>query len=59
MQDFPSMASPALENSDHLVVSVSSDFSSYSKREASFHRIAYDYSRADWDGLLNHLRDVP
>ena len=53
------MASPALENSDHLVVSVSSDFSSYSKREASFHRIAYDYSRADWDGLCDHLRDVP
>ena len=24
-----------------------------------FHRIAYDYSHPDWDGLLNHLRDVP
>ena len=24
-----------------------------------FHRIAYDYSRADWDGLCDHLRDVP
>ena len=23
------------------------------------HRIAYDYSRADWDGLRDHLRDVP
>ena len=23
-----------------------------------FHRIPYDYSRADWDGLCNHLRDV-
>ena len=23
-----------------------------------FHRIAYDYSRADWDGLCDHLRDV-
>ena len=22
------------------------------------HRIAYDYSRADWDGLCDHLRDV-
>ena len=21
--------------------------------------IAYDYSFADWDGLCNHLRDVP
>ena len=24
-----------------------------------FHHIAYDYSRADWDGLHDHLRDVP
>ena len=24
-----------------------------------FYRIAYDYSRADWDGLFDHLRDVP
>ena len=23
-----------------------------------FHHIAYDYSRADWDGLFDHLRDV-
>ena len=53
------MASPPLGNSDHLVVSVSIDFSSYSKRDASFHRIAYDYSCADWDGLCDHLRDVP
>ena len=21
--------------------------------------MAYDYSRADWDGLCDHLRDVP
>ena len=21
--------------------------------------IAYDYSRTDWDGLRDHLRDVP
>ena len=26
---------------------------------APFHPIAYDYSRADWDGLRDHLRDVP
>ena len=26
---------------------------------APFHPIAYDYSRADWDGLCDHLRDVP
>ena len=24
-----------------------------------FHRMAYDYSCADWDGLRDHLRDVP
>ena len=28
-------------------------------RMPPFHRIAYDYSRADWDGLRDHLRDVP
>ena len=33
--------------------------SSNSKRDLPFHRIAYDYSRANWDGLLDHLRDVP
>ena len=52
-------ASPPLENSDHVVVSVSIDFPSYSKRDASFHCIAYDYSCADWDGVHDHLRDVP
>ena len=25
----------------------------------AFHRIAYDYSRVDWDSLRDHLRDVP
>ena len=53
------MASPPLGNSDHVVVSVSIDFPSYSQRDAPFHRIAYDHSRADWDGLCDHLRDVP
>ena len=28
-------------------------------RNGMFHRIAYDYSRADWDGLRDHLTDVP
>ena len=46
-------------NFDHVVVSVSIDFPTNSQRDAPFHRIAYDYSRADWDGLLDHLRDVP
>ena len=30
-----------------------------SQQDAPFHRIAYDYSCADWDGLRDHLRDVP
>ena len=53
------MVFPPLESSDHVVVSVSIDFPSNSQRDAPFHRIAYDYSRADWDGLGDHLRDVP
>ena len=53
------MAFPPMENSDHIVVSVSIDFPSNSQRDAQFHRIAYDYSRADWSGLRDHLRDVP
>ena len=53
------MAFPPFRNSDHVVVSVSTDFPSNSQRDAPFHRIAYDYSRADWDGLHDHLRDVP
>ena len=53
------MAFLPLGNSDHVVVSVSIDFPSYSQRDTPFHRIAYDYSCADWDGLRDHLRDVP
>ena len=53
------MAFPPLGNFDHVVFSVSIDFSIISKQDAPFHRIAYDYSRADWDGLCDHLRDVP
>ena len=30
-----------------------------SQQDAPFHRIAYDYTHADWDGLHDHLRDVP
>ena len=51
------MAYPPLGNSDHVVVSVSSDFPTNSQLDAPFHRIAYDYSCADWDGR-DHLRDV-
>ena len=54
-----SMDFPQLENSDHVVVSVSTDFPSNSHWDALFLRIAYDYSHADWDGLHDHLRHVP
>ena len=53
------MAFPPLANSDHVVVSISTNFPSNSQRDAPFHRKAYDYSRADWGGLCDHLRDVP
>ena len=35
------------------------EFPSTSQRDAPFHCIAFDYSRADWDDLCDHLRDVP
>ena len=41
------IAFPTLGNSDHVVVSVSIDFPSNSKRDAPFHHIASDYSCAD------------
>ena len=53
------MAFPPLGNSDHAVVSVSIDFPTNSKQDTPFHCMAYEYSRADWDGLCDHLRDVP
>ena len=51
------MALPQLRNSSN-VVSVSIDFPINSKQDAPFHRIAYDYSHADWNSLRDHLRDV-
>ena len=45
------LAFPPLGNSDHSLVLVSIDFPSNSRRDAPFHRRAYDYSCADWDGL--------
>ena len=54
------MAFPPLGNSDHVIVSLSIDFRSNSQWDAPFHRIAYDYSCADWDVFVcDHLRDVP
>ena len=49
------MAFPLLGNSDQILII----FPSFSQQNALFHRIAYDYSRVDWDGLCDHLRDVP
>ena len=51
------MAFPRLVNSDH-VFSFSIDFPSNSKRDVPFHRIAYGYSRANYDDIRDHLRDV-
>ena len=59
---FSTLTSPPLENSDHVdhvVVSVTIDFLSNSKRDALFYCIAYDYSCADWDSLWDHSRDFP
>ena len=53
------MAFPPLGNSDHVVVSVSIDFPINSKQDTPFHRVAYDYSCAGWDGFNDRLRDVP
>ena len=48
-----------LGNSDHVVISVCIGFPANSQWDAPFHHIAHDYSCADWDGLCDHLRDVP
>ena len=53
------MVFPPLGNFDHVVVSVSNDFSLNLKRDTPFQRIAYGYSHANWDSLCDHLRDVP
>ena len=53
------MAFPPLGNSDHVVVSVFIDFPINTKQDTTFHRVTYDYFRADWDGLRDHLRGVP
>ena len=47
------MASPPSGNSDHVVVSVPNDFPSNSQWDALFHRMAYDYSCADWDSFCD------
>ena len=56
---YSTIAFPLLVNSDHVIVSVSIDFLSNSQCDTLFRGIAYDYSCADWEGLCDHLRDVP
>ena len=41
------IAFPPFGNSDHVVISVSIEFSSNSKENTLFHRMAFDYSRDD------------
>ena len=41
------------------MVSVSVDFAVTSEKDAPYHHKAFDYSRTDWDGFRDHLRDVP
>ena len=55
------MAFPPLRNSNsnHVLVSVSIDFPSNSQRDTPFHCITYDCPFADWNGLCDHLREVP
>ena len=56
---FPTMVFPPLGNSDHVAASVSIDIPSNSERDAPFYLIAYYSFWADWDGLCDHLIDVP
>ena len=53
------MAFPTLANYDHVLVSVFTDFPINSKRDPPFHCRDDNYSCGDWDGLCNHIRDVP
>ena len=41
------MTFPPLGSSDHVVISVFTDFPSNSQRDAPFHDITYDYSRTN------------
>ena len=50
---------PPLGKSDHMVVGVDVNFVVKSANEHPYHRTVYSYCKADWDGLRDHLRDVP
>ena len=53
------MAFRPLENSDYVFVSVSIDFPINSEQDILVYLVAYGSSHADWDGLCDHLTDVP
>ena len=48
-----------LENSDHVLCQFPLSFRQTKNWDALFHCIVYVYSFADWNGLCDHLRDVP
>ena len=50
---------PPLGKCDDTVVSIDVKFVVKSINEHPRHRTVYSYSKADWDGLRDHLRDVP
>ena len=52
------MVFPPFVNSNHVIVSVSIDFLSNSKRYAPFYCITHGYAHVDWDGLCDRLRDI-
>ena len=42
-----------------LLIILTTDFPINSTQDTQFYHVAYDYSHADWDGLCDHLGDVP
>ena len=53
------MPFPPMGNSDHVVFSVSLTFCQTQKGIPHFNCIPYGYSCFNWDGLCDHLKDVP
>ena len=53
------MVFPPLGNSAYVIVSVIIDSFSNSMGDTPIRCIAYDYPRGGWDGLCDHLGDVP
>ena len=47
---------PSVRN--HVFLSNSIEYPLNTQRDSPFHRIPDDYSRADWEGLREHLRDA-